>query len=146
MQDLYKLFPKIKKINIVRCPVEDVSDADKYISIKRMRGILELSAWSPGEAGHSHIIKEDPFFGHVCVRDEQFLYNEDQPHDLIWHEYGHVLNSPFYNTLTLNGVKKEAHGKAWQSVMKILGKPELANLSPLEVPEELYEKLMSVKV
>jgi hypothetical protein len=102
-------FPEISRINVGFC-----TDTQ------------HPTYWTYRAGAHTHVFPLTyPTFGHVCVGQERWLIKNDEPHDLMWHEYGHVLNALNSNWTSVEESQTNSHGEAWQKVMIELGKPHL---------------------
>lgn len=114
-----ELFPKLKKINIGFCSKPDVG-------------------FSIMHAAHTHMLPRDEEADVICIREGYLSYlfdweDMESPHNLVWHEYGHVLHAQELedvdcsDTKLMKDIERSMHGPRWQEIMKELGKPELNN-------------------
>jgi hypothetical protein len=120
-------FPEVPKIHVGFC----VELADKgYMSWP----------WGTMNLAHTHNDPRTPHIRYqICIQYGGFIYNGEEPHDILWHEYGHVLYPHSIDKITvkqygkfLQEVPDDQHCEGWQKVMLELGKPHLANPDPLE--------------
>lgn len=77
-------------------------------------GVTMTTTWV-GNA-HTHWNKDKPDHKWVCFdNDYLILKPSGEPHDMLWHEFGHVTG----------GEKTIGHGPEFESAMAKLGKPEI---------------------
>jgi hypothetical protein len=77
----------------------------------------------------------------ICIFDESMLSIEDQPHNVMWHEYAHIIEVPHSSW----------HGDSWLQALKMLDKEYLFQTSVIPfgwIPRfrkdpVLYHKWMS---
>lgn len=120
-KDLGLPFPKAKQIYIGKCILS--VDPDNLLGFPS----------GPYDA-HTHTCITSKHYKTICA-PERFIKNSDgTPSDLIWHEYGHVLDIAYHMTYKqlLDGYqysieewRKISHGPTFSIVMHRLGKPHL---------------------
>jgi hypothetical protein len=124
-------FPEVPKIHVGFC----VELADKgYMSWP----------WGTMNLAHTHRdLNTLNFCYQICVQYGGFIYNGEEPHDVMWHEYGHVLYPHSVDKVTIRKygnfsqtVPEDQHCEGWQKVMLDLGKPHLANDRPITIVED----------
>jgi hypothetical protein len=95
--------------------------------------------YGPGVVAHAHMCKDDIWKGYICIPSWCITNAEGNPSKILWHEYGHILDSFFIDCkeeqkkVSLMGENlfemywsEITHGESYKAVMKELGKPELA--------------------
>ena len=114
-------FPEVKFIYAGNCPADK---AHRY-------------EWPNAEitkdycVAHTHKCPGDPIFNCICVlRDDYFFNSDGTITDMIWHEYGHVLDNRLPNLIVRCGSTQlehklktewDGHDEYWQNIMVSLG-------------------------
>jgi len=114
-------------------------------------------------SAHTHMCPKDPMYKCICIFDRRFIIQKDEePSDLMWHEYGHVMTpyetdfvhddkvKTFHKILLTEDLMADptGHGPRWQKTMVALGKPHLnrptVNLDDSKFNHDFYNLTLSL--